>query len=478
MPELEDVYGKRVKSEVWHLNPAGQIEAMVLVNCDGEVYITWAGDTKYMRYKGRSNELVISDPVIGETNLSKMTLWELTWKLCMRPTFSAILDMAEYFDHVRYFKGKGGESGRFEVALSGDGSAGAERPDTLTIWVSPETKLIEKCDLKIIEKEGVKNYLFGFSYGGQDIGGIYDLGVPKDAIVIDNRLTVEEKAVCERLDRRIKEGFGDFAAVLTESIVGSNGTLKKNQITLFGQKSEALTYEIYPLNEMAITPTFVSMEGWPTPDICKVLERVKTELPYFFFITDGQKGWHGVYDKGAKSYKGLGEIVNKRMIVFNESKYDLPGRIWPGFHDIAYDRKNTDASVNLVKSEKNPEESKLSFGLVFSDADSARNDIGRYEWICRIDTGRDGMPIEQIKRDYGVDRETVKIERKTKYNSFEKLRGRQYYPTSWRTERTAFAEDGTGKSMTLEYHLTIYPDMRLDDWWFRGLGEKLIGQAR
>jgi len=462
MPELPDESGKIAKSLVWHLNPAKKVDVMMVVNCDNEIFIGWDSEKEYTIYRSRTNEVTIADAVLDKTKLSDMIPWQLSIGLFSRPTFSAILDLVEYADQVHYFKSA--DYDQFDIDLLNDGSAGADNQDHLTIWVDPDTKLIHECDLDITSKGRGINFLFKFTYGEPSITNIYDLGVPDDAVVIDNRLSEDVKAICERLENRVSEGFGDFVAVLTESVVDSNQSLQKNSIQLFGQKGEALMYARYPSYDEALSSDFATIGGWPTPQIVDVLERAEGAYPEFFFVTDGQKGWRGVYDRSSKAYTGLEKIINKGIILELIPGFSLSGQIWPCSRSIGFDKRYSNRKVSLIYSDENPEEIGLCFDI--SDAASAMRGIGRSEFIYWMDPACDDMVVESTERTYGPDRKSIIVEKHTEYLSFDKLRGEKFYPTCWQTTVTRYSNDGSKGRRALEYHLTIYPDMELEDWWF------------
>ena len=122
---------------------------------------------------------------------------------------------------AKIVEARDGELQKFEILMS-DGAAAppATQPTTrgattrpqiekATIWSDPKTKLITK---GTFTTEG-DMFTVTYSYGDPQIASIYDVGVPRDAKVVDNRVKQDVGALLDRLQKRAEQGFGDGVAV-------------------------------------------------------------------------------------------------------------------------------------------------------------------------------------------------------------------------------------------------------------------------
>ena len=84
-----------------------------------------------------------------------------------------------------------------------------------------------------------------FDYPEYGPADIFALGVPEDAQIIDNRPQGDVKELTERLNQKCKEGFGDFQAIVLDSLFAKDGTLKPSMVLLMQGKDKLKRVERY-----------------------------------------------------------------------------------------------------------------------------------------------------------------------------------------------------------------------------------------
>ena len=480
VPEFQDSFDQKLESLVLHVNPAENI-AVSVMNFKDTTRVHWNSESDDMKYDGRTNQLRISpgtfkdeDVMFQETDA--LTPWHVAQNLFMQPTFDALVNLIKYAKEVHYVKEDSYE--RFDVTFgkaidsgSGEDSSTLSSPANLVIWVDPESKLIQECEIEVIENEHVVSLLLTFSYDEPAIQDIYDLGVPLTASVVDNRPGADLAPILGRLENRVVQGFGNYTAVLTESIVTKDQNLKEKALSLFAQKDNASLYTRYPLSKSSPISEKMIIEKWPIPAIDDILSQAKDGvLPEIFFVSNGLKASHGMYEKTSASYRGLGEIVDGNKIDLNTIRFGLSAKVWPSQYNIGFDRREFEEKVTLLHDENRPQEIGLHFESTSSESTVAGGGIGRIETICWIDPARDDLIVEKDEKFYSPDSKTINFEQHTQYIDYSQING-QWYPTCWQTTFTHFSDGKLMPNATIEYNLFIYSDITLDDWWFTDIAD-------
>lgn len=211
-----------------------------------------------------------------------------------------------------------------------------------------------------------------------------------------------------------------------------------------------------------------SINSWPLSDINEVLELGHSTLPSFIFVSDGVTAWQGRYENASGTYKELGEIVDKQKIIAEQLQQSLSGKVWAGRHLTNSDRDDKKIQSELVQSDEYPQYVGINVILTFG------YDNYRFEWTYWTDPSRDDMLVEIIFRDDRPGQQS--IEDRTKYIDYAQLPNGQWYPTHWQTTITELSNGDSRQIATLDYHLQIYPDILLDDWWFTTLINNLKAQ--
>jgi hypothetical protein len=157
-----------------------------------------------------------------------------------------------------------------------------------------------------------------YSYGAPEIRDIYDLGVPKTAVVVDGRAAKEDgkrpavfdlpateglvkdesvdvKSLEARLQKRNDEDWGDFVSVeCNQRAYLVSQEHAEGQLVISGREGGKAYYAVYLL-----APAMVLFggqgfpNGWPTPKLEEVDSQLRGARPIRMDVFDGKNAWHG-----------------------------------------------------------------------------------------------------------------------------------------------------------------------------------------
>jgi len=466
LPKVKDKEAPKVKSWVEHFNTADGTEFRV-VEFEGRRRITSYVPSRgeQIEYNSKTDEIRIG---VIHPNIAN-ALGE------KKPTLTHLFDslrQATGTDAFEIKRTREGKYDRFDIRLADD----ADKSDKLlrnwkdkTVWVDPATKLIHK-----VKFAGPAGGEFVVTYGEPIIKDIYDLGVPRDAKVIDNRPKPNVKAVLDRTEARIEKGFGDCVAVLTETLIESGGkpNNESRSLQLFIQNGNAWLFNRYAVGDrVSRVPVIKQPAGWPTPTADSALQSTRSALPEFFFVTDGKRAWQGYYNDTTRSYDGLGELKGKFSQIPQKGQFSLAAEIWPTRDKLQFHRPVT--KVELLTAPDRPGQVALYASVSPSQYEDPES--GRREQTRWIDPGRDDMPMEYIQVTYQPDGKTVWFRTEVRYLDHAQLPNGQWYPTRWQTKQHISRLKGRPEtSRTCEYYLRIYPDVKVDKDWFTNPAERII----
>src|SRR5262249_31901329 len=153
---------------------------------------------------------------------------------------------------------------------------------------------------------------------------IYDLGVPRNAKVVDRRTTGEQKDRLDALDKRIESGPGDGVAVVTT--IGHGGTPNGAGIDTLediGRVGDRGAWAQYLVDARGAgkarqKPQVAPPSGWPKIEVKDALALVKGVQPDDLFV----------HDRGEKfrSFKGTGGRVHSEPASVQDAAYfAVPG---------------------------------------------------------------------------------------------------------------------------------------------------------
>jgi hypothetical protein len=317
-------------------------------------------------------------------------------------------------------------------AVAADGSASV--PTSATLWADPQTKLLRRSRY---EDAGGTIHQMGFTYGAPAVQSLYDLGVPRDAAVIDERPTGELAALLDRLQKRVDRGFGEGVVMLAEIDQGDGDP---NIIQLSLQQDGSVYSGRYVIAERrqppgGEVPLAARPDNWPASTAEDVMRALRDVAPA----------------ASVRSHVNAPAFVRALQISFN-----IPGRIWPTLLGLGI-------VESTVKWEllRDPDRAGL-VGLRVVRA--TPDDEYRIEQTFWLDPARDDIPVESIKTNKtGGD---LVIHTRTVYSDPKQTPDGMWYPSRWRK----WEDSGpiTDDAPQWDYLLRVYPAHRVDDAWFTG----------
>jgi hypothetical protein len=134
-----------------------------------------------------------------------------------------------------------------------------------------------------------------FDYPQPGPADIYALGAPRDAVVFDIRPEGPAIALVDEVQRRSEQGFGDYLAVVLESLVGDDGTLEPYGITILRQKGNLKRSDCYCAfnfeDPARASETLYSQvkPDWPHLSIPQVLKLGNIDTLKWQMLFDGRR---------------------------------------------------------------------------------------------------------------------------------------------------------------------------------------------
>jgi hypothetical protein len=361
---------------------------------------------------------------------------------------------------------------RFDVELAVP--AGATQPTTGratlpskgTLWADRRTKLIAK--LQYDSAGATKT--FRFTYGAPDIGDLYDLGVPRDARIIDNRIRGDEIGYLAKLQERVDHGFGDGVAVLTELEVGADGkpTTSRATIHLFARAGASMfagRYLVGPSRDVDAGSRVSLPANWPNPSPEDVVRSLRDAMPTSFLVSDGEQAWQGSGVSPTQMQIRPVDLKMPEAMQQSRSMADLGGMIWPTRYSLGVFGR--ESGFNLLGDTKRP--NLIGVGvdqMVQLDPATKRRTV-REHWL---DRGRDNVPVEVTWLTYGPDLASVALKFHAKYDEPQQLPTGLWYPPKWRQTSSGSL---LGRETSSELTLRIYPALTIDSAWFRNPADRV-----
>ncbi len=434
------------KNLAMHMNgPEGTFITVMESNQDRTVFFLSTSRNEMTQYDSKTNQIVkgalnpVFAKMMNETGILQATPKGLLQTMASKKKQTS-----------KVTRSREGELDCFTATLSGP----TGRPETLTILANPKTQLIQKIR---IEQNGMRA-VYRYTYGPPEIKDIYDVGVPRDAKVVDNRPAQGAQEVTKRLEARIRKGFGDGIAVLTASAPDK----PRGLLTIFATQGEKMLTLQYRAGTPNKAPggcgSFCSPEGlpegWPRPGLEEVRRIMDTAKPVQYFVLDGTQAWVGWYNSGEKAYSKQ-HFPPSHLARFPNSlqaEQGLAGRIWPSPQMRMWFGPQT--KVEVLHDAKRDNQIGLCVETMSSPTQNTKQ---RNMSIFWLDPARDDMPVEKVHKTLSANGKTSKRKDITRYLDYAQLPNGQWYPTRWQTVRD-------GKSG--EYILQIFPGAILSNEWF------------
>jgi len=449
---------------------------VIHVNTTTDTSICWLDYTDHVRIRWSSPELRCIYEYVEQTN----TLYIFTAGprhpkndrpsihigLPVQPTAD---EMFAHFDEIAGKEGykvertMDGPYERFDIILLKDKLdkyGGLQNmQDRTTFWVDPKTKLFHRWQASYKDTDQTGAYTF--TYGEPTITSVYDLGVPRDVKIIDERPSDETIQLLDYLSSRVglDENLGNYVAVVTRTQCHADGPREPAGLEIFSRQDDRRLYANYQ------DLVDLKFSGWPSPDIDGVLARTKQALPFIYFSSDGTTGHIRRRNWSSTTYNWKVNVTEESL-GDSTALWSLSGQLRMGHHMVGYHHLPfSDLRMSL---RRDPVEHPELIGL-YVDVDKVfryRKDrtLSRYDTFYWLDPAREYVTTERISRSYGPDGKLTDERRRHLLECFEPIEG-YYLPSVWRDERIDHTQDPP-KTRVDEYRLLFFPNKRLDESWF------------
>jgi len=446
--------------EVQHINnQSGAMATTSVVNGVLDVEMALPDQLELLHYDGASHELKIG-PITQESAKG----WKATTK-DFPLTIAACLAEVPGIEVRQTAEGK---LLRFDLTLPPDDPAKAAQenrtlyPAAAVVWTDPETGLIQK-GTTIAEGKSVKVEV---TYGDPIIRDIFDVGVPRDAKVIDLRPVPDVVAFEERLKKRSEGGFGDYAALCTrvETFRTKGQTPVENQeIEIYGALGLAWVADIFPIDghpSRKLDGDSADLPDWPTPALDRAIAFLRNRTPGFFFTSDGETAWRDYASAGSAGRSIKITKPPTANLEYQKGMFTLPGLLWPVNQLTLF---GTDGKIERLSD---PAHSGL-FGLkldrpYFMNAPDDTRLVETY-WF---DPAKDDLAVDCTEIYTSIA--TGKISRQSHRvcSDFLQTENGRWYPSRIKSESILNFSGGSSQEQSCDWYLKVSTVKKLGPEWF------------
>ena len=239
-------------------------------------------------------------------------------------------------------------------------------------------------------------------YPAEGPADIYALGAPRDAKVIDNRPKGSAADLVQQVQRRFDAGFEDHIAVMLDSRVESNETLKPVQIVVVWQQGARKRMGHYlACNPAERRPEMATLypaikDTWPNLMIADVLALIGDKFAEFQLIFDGTTStvWNNISDQV--------RVNTHQRDLFQDGRIEsLAGLAGTNPSDLMMTDSDTQKKLETLPADPN-HPGLVGFRIVTSPSNSSghlpgttlRADVASY-WF---DPAKDHLLIEKSSR--------------------------------------------------------------------------------
>lgn len=371
-----------------------------------------------------------------------------------------------------------GTQERFDVTIEPPPGY-AEQQINITIWANASTRLIERLHMFETRSAGQIEMTLAYHYGAPEINDVYDLGVPRDAVVFDPRrpkmradeTSTEIEHLLDRLDQRATafDCFGDFVAIeATVVLLPDGNTGAPTGLRVWGRASGQNVYAGFWAGKADIAPELWKVAGWPTPDVDTLLQTARAARPTkYAVVDDGGNIVTRFYDAGKQKYH-----QGKRTDLHEATSYTLPGMLRPGRHMINLQHGGRVKSKLALRHDPNrPTLIGLCIDETWPASESQAlggppNEAGwRMVLVNWFDPAREDLPVERIQQTIAADGGVLYEQRCDNYE-FAQLDSGRWYPTSWQVTSSKRVDGELTPQLWRLVRLTLIPGRQLESDWF------------
>jgi hypothetical protein len=300
-----------------------------------------------------------------------------------------------------------------------------------------------------------------YEYGIDGPADIYGLNVPRDARIVDNRPSEETKQVLQRIEARINKGFGDYVAVLTDSLSRPEGgpdTVRTN-VRLLARKGSAgmaQTFAVLP-RKLPNHPGIALPEKWPDISAEELLQLARESTPHSYVAFDNEKVSAGRFLRGRMDPTYAAAIDRgTAMQLASVAQY-----IWPNLS--AVNRYTPQTQIRLAAND--PDRPGL-LGIEVNTLGPS-NDFYISQTVYWIDPQHDDAMVEMTETTFrGGSMLNRQSATDTRVTEIGKLPDGRAYPARWTVSSRRPNPDGfLDPYLTRECHLVLFADKSYDPSW-------------
>ncbi|MEM9419432.1 MAG: hypothetical protein AAGA25_10340 [Planctomycetota bacterium] len=227
-----------------------------------------------------------------------------------------------------------------------------------TVWVDPQTQRVVRMSSDV---KGQGSFAMDISYRpAEAIQSVYDIGVPRDAEVIDRTPKADVNDLLDELDRRFEAGLGDVAAVFTETYGEERDSSRElGSLTLLVHRGEdwlALKYLVAVDPTDSLNHKIQAPEGWPRPSVAQAFTAMRDITPYRYVVVVDGHGWQGEIavrrDNNPIDIRNVLEGKFTQIIPRFRQDESLAGLLWPSRKSLI--GFNPDTKLESLEDAANP----------------------------------------------------------------------------------------------------------------------------
>jgi len=394
------------------------------------------------------------------------------WKAQMQNTPLTVNAQIAKGPDVRVEQSKDGALDRYEITLPPedpakprDKNTQAANPEKVVMWADPATKLIQRGEM-VSAGETEK---FTVTYGPPDIKEIYDLGVPRDAKVIDLRPSNDVESLFKRLQTHVDQAWGDYVGIYTEQDADEIGkpTDAGGALCLGARQGKHIVWKRYLFgNSTDLKGNIVARhppapKGWPSPTLDDALAAIKDQIPGEYLVWDGVRGATGFHTSQDtwNINKLEGDMIQSLPMI--KARFSLEGQTWPTRNNMGL--FGTGAKSQVITDKDKPGLIGLKIEQTYPGEEMKPTKSENLIWL---DPAKDDLPVQRLSITYQPASDKVQLRFDFQDYQFARTSTGKWYPARWLVI--------TSSESPTQYKLRT--DTRLSIWTDRKLPPQLLAQ--
>jgi len=333
---------------------------------------------------------------------------------------------------------------RFDVSSPPNPNSTRIVPLHAELWVDPKSDRVVKLQWNY-QKDVTGDTSVSISYGVEPITSIFDLGVPKRAIVVTTKMTPEARELVTKLTHLMQATPKNYVGMVARVNAQTPGD---RSLVIWGRAGDSWFVRRYPLPPQ-----------WPqAEEVIRALAGKPSNVEF----GDAQWAGEGTWNAATNDYR-VEKVPARPMGTYNPYERNITHAMYVMERDLLDYGPETTFSV--VEDASHP-----GFkGLVLKTLDTPNSRNTTCTWW--LDPKQEFAPAEMVwasdqwpalppdsgPRAAGIATRPASWRHASRiivYHQFGKLKDGTPYPTSW-------TDSGT------DYQAQILEDKKLDDAWFK-----------